>query len=58
MIADIPTGFDQWQWTQMPVANNTGAKAYFLQNPKIPSSVKRAFGESEKNANKWTCLKK
>ncbi|KPD24522.1 MULTISPECIES: hypothetical protein [Idiomarina] len=36
MIADIPTGFDQWQWTQMPVANNTGAKAYFLQNPKIP----------------------
>jgi len=36
MIADIPAGFDQWEWSQMPLSQHSEATAYFLQSPNIP----------------------
>lgn len=37
MVGDIPAGFDQWQWAEMPMINSSSAKAYFLQNPHEPN---------------------
>ncbi|WP_322407313.1 hypothetical protein U0358_05390 [Idiomarina sp. PL1-037] len=36
MIADIPAGFDKWEWSEMPISQNATATAYFLQSPNVP----------------------
>lgn len=36
MIADIPAGFDKWEWSEMPISQNSKATTYFLQSPNVP----------------------
>lgn len=31
MIADIPAGFDKWEWSEMPISQNATATAYFYK---------------------------
>ncbi|MBJ7267378.1 MULTISPECIES: hypothetical protein [Idiomarina] len=36
MVADIPAGFDQWEWSKMPLSQHAEATGYFLKNPETP----------------------
>lgn len=58
MVADIPSGFDQWEWSEMPLSHNTEATAFFLQNPNTPDwSVVEDFYSycPARHRNFWIC---
>jgi len=58
MIADIPAGFEKWEWSEMPLSQSSEATAYFLQNPTTPdwSLVEDFYSYCpDPNMNFWIC---